>query len=69
MSEMVDRTLYPELDLILWDNASRYIEKRYAFYVYETRFHFIDTNKLTEREKKLIQDLADDFGGGYLLTK
>ena len=69
MNNLIDRNQYPELDLMLWDNASPYIEKKEAFHIYERRFHFIDFNKISKQEKKLIQELADEFGNGVLLTR
>jgi hypothetical protein len=67
--ELVDRELYPELNLLLWDERARFISKKRAFYIYETRFHFIERKHLTNKEKEFINSLANEFGNGFLLTK
>lgn len=67
--KLVDKNLYPELKLLLWDDRSRFISRERAFYIYETRFHFIEEDKLSNKEKEFIQELANEFGNGFLLTK
>lgn len=65
----IDRTMYPELDIILWDDHARFIPRQRAFYIYETRFHFIEIDRLSDQEAQLIDDLSNEFGQGVMLTK
>jgi len=65
----IDRTMYPELDMILWDEHARFISRQRAFHIYETRFHFIEKNCLSDKETQLIEDLSNEFGQGVMLTK
>lgn len=65
----IDRTMYPELDIILWDDHARFIPRQRAFYIYEIRFHFIEIDRLSDKEKQLIEDLSNEFGQGVMLTK
>lgn len=64
----IDRTRYPELDLIMWDRAGRFVEPEAAFHLYETRWRFIDQKRLTEHEHALIERLAKEHGHGVMLT-
>lgn len=64
----IDRTCYPELDLIMWDRADRFVEPEAAFHLYETRWRFIDQKRLTEHEHALIERLAKEHGHGVMLT-
>jgi len=64
---MIDRHKYPELNLILWDTASRFIEPKFAFKMYEKRWNYIHKDKLTPTEKELIQKLTQDHGNGLFL--
>ena len=65
---LIDRTLYPELDLLLWDNAERFIKPKEAFHTYEQRWRFVEQNKLTPQEINLIKHLTDDIGNGLFLA-
>lgn len=66
--EAIDRNEYPELNLILWDRAERFIAPDIAFRMYEERWRFIDPNCLTDHERKLIDALKVTYGHGCMLT-
>jgi len=64
----IDRTLYPELDLILWDTAERVVSANDAFSAYEKRWRYVDQARLIPRERALIDDLIRDLGDGLFLA-
>lgn len=68
-NKLIDRKKYPELDFLLWDTQSRYITKERAFETYERLFHHIQKELLTDLEKELIQELTNEIGKGYMLTR
>jgi hypothetical protein len=60
---------FPELQALVWSrDATRPIPAEEAFAIYERNWRFVDQKRLTTREKLLIQNLADKFGHGILLT-
>lgn len=60
---------FPQLQALLWNrDAVRPISAEEAFALYERNWRFVDQARLTEREKLLIRNLADEFGHGVLLT-
>lgn len=65
---MIDRKHYPELDIIMWDRADRFVAPETALYLYETRWRFIAPNHLGEPEKALVNWLVKEYGQGVLLT-
>ncbi len=68
MNYLVDRALFPELDLILWDRADRLIDEQDAFLKYEQRWRFIDQARLTTKECQLIERLTQTYGNGLFLA-
>lgn len=66
--QMIDREQYPELDLIMWDRADRYVTPQDALHLYETRWRFVDKERLCNKEKTLIRKLTDDHGHGVMLS-
>ena len=67
-ARMIDRKRYPELDLIMWDRANRYVDPETALYLYETRWRFINPNCLATPEKALLDWLVKEYGQGVLLS-
>jgi len=65
---MIDRNLYTELDLLLWDYGRRLIPEKTAFEIYEKRWKYVDQNKITPTEKQLIQNLTQVYGKGLFLA-
>lgn len=65
--EKIDRTAYRELDSILWDIHDRFIKPQTAFEMYEKRWRFVEQEKISRKEKLLIQQLVDDFGNGLFM--
>lgn len=63
----INRTHYHELDLILWDMHSKYIAPETAFRMYEQRWRYVDKTKITAKEKRLIDKLVNEFGGGIFM--
>lgn len=64
----IDRKLYPELDLILWDTVERFVSASDAFSAYEKRWRYVDQTRLIPRERTLIDDLIRDLGNGLFLA-
>ena len=67
-ARMIDRKRYPELDLIMWDRANRFVAPETALYLYETRWRFINPNQLGRSEKALLDWLVKEYGQGVLLS-
>ncbi|AZO31320.1 MULTISPECIES: hypothetical protein [Mesorhizobium] len=60
---------FPQLRALAWSrDISRPIPAEEAFALYERNWRFVDQKHLTVREKQLIQELANKFGHGVLLT-
>lgn len=60
---------YPELGLLVWNrDVTRPIPAREAFELYERNWRHVRVDALTDRERDLVADLADQFGHGLLLT-
>lgn len=68
MKPLIDRQEFPELDLIMWDNAQRYVSRREAFAIYEQRWSYLNPDKLTPAEKNLIAELTKECGRGLFLS-
>lgn len=66
-NDLIDRQKYPELDLILWDRAERFVEPETAFKQYEIRWKYIDQARITDEEKALVRRLIDEFGQGLFM--
>lgn len=67
-TQPIDRKEFPELDLILWDRADRFIEPQDAFLKYEQRWRYVDQAHLTPKECQLIENLTEAYGKGLFLT-
>lgn len=65
--DVIDRQLYPELNLILWDRADRFIPANEAFAAYEQRWRHVDQNNLSDNERTLIAELTRTIGKGLFL--
>lgn len=60
---------FPELKSLVWNrDPARAIPACEAFALYERNWRFVDTGRLTEREMRLIRDLAAAYGNGVLLV-
>ena len=66
--DKIDRNNYPQLDLILWDRADRFITARDAFAAYERRWPHIDQAQLLPAERQLIKRLTTEYGNGMFLS-
>lgn len=60
---------FPELKSLVWNrDPLRAMPACEAFALYERNWRFVDTRRLTEREMRLIRDLAAAYGHGVLLA-
>lgn len=64
----INRHEYPELDAILWDRADEHIDPEVAFHLYEERWRFLAQDRLLDKERALIADLAKTYGNGHMLV-
>lgn len=64
----INRKQYPQLDMLLWDNADEMISEQEAFGAYEKRWPYVDENTLTNHEKELIDRLTKQLGNGLFLS-
>lgn len=63
----VDRSKYPELDILLWDIHDKEIKPEVAFNLYEKRWGFVDKKKLLPKEEILIKKLTNAYGNGCFM--
>ncbi len=63
----INRKKYPELDKLLWDIHCKTIEPEVAFRLYEERWAFVDAQKLSAAEKRLIKKLTNLIGKGVFM--
>jgi hypothetical protein len=60
---------FPELSQIVWSrDAARPIAASEVFAIYERNWRFVDRNRLTAAETRLILELTARFGHGALLV-
>ncbi|MBK5052901.1 hypothetical protein IQ289_31450 [Burkholderia sp. R-70006] len=58
---------YPQLRLIAWNRPDgAEIDAADALALYETNWRFIDLASMDDRERELIERLANEFGNGIL---
>ncbi|WFU09829.1 hypothetical protein QA646_02875 [Rhizobium sp. CB3090] len=68
-SAMIVPADFPELKMLVWNrDPLRPIPCEEAFALYERNWRFVETEKLTDREARLIRELTDAFGNGILLV-
>ncbi len=60
---------YPELKLLAWNrDPARPIAAEDAFALYERNWRFVDRERMSDREKALLDGLVQRFGKGKLLA-
>lgn len=60
---------FPELKNLAWSrDATRPIPAEEAFALYERNWRFVDKERLTDREARLIRGLTRKFGHGVMLV-
>ena len=64
--QVVDTRQYPELRLLCWNRAERFIPAAEAFAPYERNWRFVDAAAISPAERALIDRLAERFGNGVL---
>ena len=60
----IDRTAWPVLEDLTWNRADRWIPADEALALYERNWRHVDAARIGKEEARLIQRLADRFGGG-----
>ncbi|TPN70774.1 hypothetical protein FJ986_00645 [Mesorhizobium sp. B1-1-1] len=69
ITPMIVPAEFPELQALVWSrDVTRPIPAEEAFAIYERNWRFVDQERLTTSERLLIQNLAEKFGQGILLT-
>lgn len=63
---IVDVRRYPNLELLCWNRADRFLTDRDAFGLYERNWRFVDTKRMSREERDLIGRLAAKYGNGVL---
>jgi hypothetical protein len=63
---IVDAEKYENLKLLRWNRSGRYLTEREAFGLYERNWRLVDTARLDEAERSLIDKLARKYGNGVL---
>jgi hypothetical protein len=63
---IVDVEQFPNLKLLCWNRKGKYLTDREAFGLYERNWRFVDTARLDDQERDLIDKLAGRFGNGVL---
>jgi len=68
VAPMIIPAEFPELKMLVWNrDVARAIPAEEAFALYERNWRFVDVAHLTAHEAKLIRDLTDAFGKGFML--
>lgn len=58
---------YPQLRSIAWSVPNvDVLDEKDALAIYEANWRFVEQERLTDRERDLIQRLAKEFGNGVL---
>jgi len=63
---IVETRKFPNLQLLCWNRAARFVTERDAFGLYERNWRFIDTRTMPEDERALIRRLIEKYGCGVL---
>lgn len=59
---------YPELKFLAWSRRpDGWIDGSEALSLYETNWGFVNFEKMTEKEKELLDVLVEKFGNGVFL--
>jgi hypothetical protein len=67
LDELVVRLAdYPALSDLAWNRTDEYLLAREAFGLYERNWRFVEPGRLDERERALIERLAQRFGAGMI---
>jgi hypothetical protein len=64
--QVIDVREYPELALLCWNRADRFLPAQEAFALYERNWRFVDEKRLSARERGLLDRLARRYGNGVL---
>jgi hypothetical protein len=59
---------YPQLCDVMWSRRDRLIRGEEALQLYERNWRFIDVDRLTPKERQLIERLKIEYGNGELNT-
>ena len=60
---------YPQLQGLAWNRRpGSLIDEAEAFALYESNWRFVDEERLTPRERRLLERLTRQFGNGVLNT-
>jgi hypothetical protein len=57
---------YPALADLAWNRRDEYLPALEAFRVYERNWRFVDRDRLSIRERDLLQRLSERFGAGLI---
>ncbi|MDZ7644056.1 MAG: hypothetical protein U5K76_07470 [Woeseiaceae bacterium] len=57
---------YPQLSDLAWNRTDEFIPANEAFRLYERNWRFVELDRLDGRERKLIDRLASEYGGGVI---
>ena len=63
---LVEVEAYPNLRLLCWNRAERFVPAAEVFALYERNWRFVDQKTLDATERELIARLARTYGGGLL---
>lgn len=59
---------YESLALLAWNRSGRFVTRSEAFQLYERNWRHVDGDALSDKERKLINDLAREYGRGIILA-
>ncbi|HXC38937.1 MAG TPA: hypothetical protein VN667_08315 [Burkholderiales bacterium] len=63
---VIDSARYPNLKLLCWNRAGRYLSGKDAFALYERNWRFVDQRRMDKGERELIARLSQEYGNGVL---
>ncbi|MBM3394391.1 MAG: hypothetical protein FJY37_07135 [Betaproteobacteria bacterium] len=65
---MINANDYPNLALLCWNRADRWVEEREALALYERNWRFVDQQRMPAHERALVDRLVEQHGNGVLLV-
>lgn len=65
---MIDIDQYPNLRLLCWNRADRWIGEVEALSLYERNWRLVDQTNMPRHERELVEKLVREHGNGVMLV-
>lgn len=64
--QILDVRDYPQLRLLCWNRHANYLTRAEAFSLYERNWRHLETSSLSDKERRLIDELREEIGHGVI---